>query len=178
MECSICLNDITKTTGLVTLGCCHSFHLACIGRWVLKNESCPLCRQELGEQERIAEDASEASEDEGEWDDEDDDSEDENEMPNIRWRRVGVGRWIVEDEEDSDSAPDLPEFNSEDHALWNMRDLFGPLNDLEGEPVEQVANKIRSPRIQHDSRDTPFMFLMRQNRHLVHFHDERGYESA
>ena len=185
MECSICLNEISKVTGVVTLGCCHNFHLGCIGRWVLKNESCPLCRHELGEQERIAEDDPDATEvDEDEWIDEDDD-ESEDEFPNIRWRRVGVGRWIVEDDDDEEAAPDLPEFNPEDHAFWNVRELFGPLNDLEVPPLqaaEQAALKIQSvvrgQIVRNHMRDASLMLLMRQNRQLVQFHDERGYESA
>lgn len=185
MECSICLNEITKVTGVVTLGCCHHFHLGCIGRWVLKNESCPLCRHELGEQERIAEDDPDATEvDEEEWIDDDDD-ESEDEMPNIRWRRVGVGRWIVEDEQDDEVAPDLPEFNPEDHALWNMRDLFGPLNDLEVPPLEaaqQAAIKIqalvRGAHVRNEIRDASLVLHVRHNRNLTRFHDDRGYESA
>jgi hypothetical protein len=185
MECSICLNELTTATGMVTLGCCHNFHLGCIGRWVLKNESCPLCRHELGEQERIAEDGPDATEvDEEEWED-DDDSEDEEEVPNIRWRRLGVGRWIVEDEEEEDAAPDMPGFNADDHALWNVRELFGPLNDLEIPDMEAAAQAaikiqslVRGANIRHAVRDASFILLMRQNRQLAQFHDARGYESA
>jgi hypothetical protein len=179
MECSICLNEITKATGLVTLSCCHNFHLACIGKWVLKNESCPLCRHALIEEERIAEEEDdEATEiDDDAWEDDDDEEDD---MPNIRWRRVGLGRWIVEDEDDEDAAPDIPEFNPEEHALWNVRALFGPLND-ENIPIEQAAVKIQAiahVNVRNNVRDGPLVLHLRNNRQLAQFHDDRGYESA
>ncbi len=180
MECSICLNEISKATGLVTLSCCHNFHLSCIGKWVLKHESCPLCRHELIEEERIAEDDPDATEiDDDEW--EDDGSDEEDEMPNIRWRRIGIGRWIVEDEDDEDAAPDIPEFNPEEHALWNVRDLFSTLNNMDV-PVEdavlQVAAKIPGPPVQNNIRDAPLSLHLRSHRQLARLHDERGYESA
>jgi hypothetical protein len=184
MECSICFSDISKETGLATLSCAHTFHLGCIGRWILKNESCPLCRHDLVDHEKIAEDDPEATEvDDDEWE-EDDDDEESVEMPNIRWRRVGVGRWIVEDEED-DEAPDLPEFEPENHALWNVRDLFGPLNDMElpvVEAAQQAAVKIQSlvrgAIARNSMRDATLMLRLRHNRGIHHAGDERGYESA
>lgn len=181
MECSICLNEITKTTGLATLSCCHNFHLACIGKWILKNESCPMCRHELNEDERIAEPV-EDDDDEEEWEDDGDDGSDEEEvMPNIRWRRVGLGRWIVEDEDDEDAAPDIPEFNPEEHALWNVRDLFSALNNMDvpvEEAVLQVVSKIPGPPVQNNARDAPLSLHLRSHRQLARLHDERGYESA
>jgi len=54
-DCSICFEPLTASTGHCTLGCSHTFHLACIGRWTNhSSSSCPLCRKELGETERIA----------------------------------------------------------------------------------------------------------------------------
>ena len=54
-ECSICFEALTASTGHCTLGCSHTFHLACIGRWTNhSSSSCPLCRKELGETEVIA----------------------------------------------------------------------------------------------------------------------------
>jgi hypothetical protein len=186
MECSICFSDISKGTGLATLSCAHTFHLGCIGRWILKNESCPLCRHDLVEHERIAEDDPDATEvDEDEWVDDEEEDDESVEMPNLRWRRVGVGRWVVEDEED-DEAPDLPEFEPENLALWNMRDLFGPLNDLEVPEVEaaheaaiKIQSLMRGAIARHNVRDATLMLRLRQNRAVLnHAADERGYESA
>jgi len=54
-DCSICFETITIDTGHCTLGCSHTFHTACIGRWTTQTTaSCPLCRKELGETELLA----------------------------------------------------------------------------------------------------------------------------
>lgn len=53
-DCSICFEALTASTGHCTLGCSHTFHLACIGRWTNhSSSSCPLCRKELGDTEVI-----------------------------------------------------------------------------------------------------------------------------
>jgi len=50
-DCSICFETITASTGHCTLGCSHTFHLACLSRWAQSTASCPLCRKELGDTE-------------------------------------------------------------------------------------------------------------------------------
>lgn len=53
-DCSICFEELTASTGYCTLGCSHTFHLACIGRWMNHSSaSCPLCRKEFGDTEVI-----------------------------------------------------------------------------------------------------------------------------
>ena len=52
-DCSICYDSISASTGHCTLGCAHTFHLACLSRWAQSTASCPLCRKELGETEVI-----------------------------------------------------------------------------------------------------------------------------
>ena len=53
-ECSICLNTIAvSTTGCVEMSCSHKFHLKCIGTWLSKNSSCPLCRNTPSEMETL-----------------------------------------------------------------------------------------------------------------------------
>ena len=49
MECPICYDAITSTTGLTTLSCSHSFHYGCISGWFLKQDvgTCPCCRKEM-----------------------------------------------------------------------------------------------------------------------------------
>ena len=69
-ECSICTEEIKKETGQVTLACSHQFHLGCIGRWLMRSDSCPLCRGETVQEEKFLAD-EELSEDELN-DDEDD----------------------------------------------------------------------------------------------------------
>lgn len=45
MDCPICLDAITASTGVVTTSCGHSFHFSCISAWYAKNKSnCPCCR--------------------------------------------------------------------------------------------------------------------------------------
>lgn len=53
-ECSICLECINiSTTGRVEMSCSHTFHLKCIGTWLSKNSSCPLCRGKPSELEML-----------------------------------------------------------------------------------------------------------------------------
>ena len=53
-DCSICLHTIAvSTTGCVEMSCSHKFHLKCIGTWLSKNSSCPLCRNTPSEMETL-----------------------------------------------------------------------------------------------------------------------------
>lgn len=52
-QCPICHEAITKETGITTMSCSHSFHLKCIGTWILKSTSCPCCRSEISEHEKL-----------------------------------------------------------------------------------------------------------------------------
>jgi hypothetical protein len=49
MECPICYDAITPTTGVARFSCSHSFHYGCISAWFLKQDvgSCPCCRKEM-----------------------------------------------------------------------------------------------------------------------------------
>ena len=59
MDCSICYSEISKETGKVELSCSHSFHFSCIAKWFDKErlggmcESCPLCRHNVTEFEKM-----------------------------------------------------------------------------------------------------------------------------
>jgi hypothetical protein len=59
MECPICFEAITEDTGVVKMACKHSFHFCCLGTWFShqfvnkQKESCPCCRHEAGEKERL-----------------------------------------------------------------------------------------------------------------------------
>lgn len=52
-ECSICLSPVVKeTTGRVELSVCnHTFHLACIAKWMAKSDKCPNCRNTVSTME-------------------------------------------------------------------------------------------------------------------------------
>ena len=57
-DCSICTDPITAGTGQVKLACSHTFHLACIGRWMTRGSTnCPICRTEMNEKEVFDDDA-------------------------------------------------------------------------------------------------------------------------
>jgi len=106
MECSICYDAISAATGQVTLACSHTYHLGCVGRWMLEHQTCPLCRAAPTEKERIS-----APLEEEEYEEEEDWGDDRSEL-------------------------DIPEFNQEaadaraaDEALWVMRTTFENLEE-------------------------------------------------
>uniref|UniRef100_A0A6C0BJ93 RING-type domain-containing protein n=1 Tax=viral metagenome TaxID=1070528 RepID=A0A6C0BJ93_9ZZZZ len=109
MECSICCDEIVASTGQVTLGCSHQFHLGCVGRWLLKSSTCPMCRGETCSKEKIL------------AEDEMIDFEEEEE----------------EDEEEEEEEDNIPEFDEAALALWTMRRTFEMLE--EGQSIEVVA---------------------------------------
>lgn len=45
--CSICFFKIKKRSQIKMLECAanHRFHQKCIWKWIVKNNSCPMCRQ-------------------------------------------------------------------------------------------------------------------------------------
>ena len=76
-SCSICLNEITRKTGVATLSCNHSFHISCIAKWSSTPETstCPMCRNRLGEMESTAALPTIAEEEEEEEEEEDEETE-------------------------------------------------------------------------------------------------------
>lgn len=60
MNCAICYEGITATTGKVTLSCSHVFHLSCLSSWFNTqteksiDQSCPCCRHKSNSHEKIA----------------------------------------------------------------------------------------------------------------------------
>jgi hypothetical protein len=169
MECSICFGAIEKS--VTTLSCGHHFHLGCIGRWVIKNESCPLCRHEMEEHEKIAEDVEE-EEDEFEYDDDEgsEGSEDSDE-PGLNWAQVN-GHWVEVNEGDKYH---IPEFNAENHAFWAMRNMFESLES--GEEISAPAEKMASrPIVSYRSKR---IIRRGQNgRTIIERHEVPVYETA
>jgi Ring finger domain len=97
-ECSICLSEITETTGKVSMSCQHSFHFRCISNWFIEqvdneqSESCPYCRREVSEDEglpkidELSVEDEESEDEESEIDSEtdfDSDSEAESEVEDV-----------------------------------------------------------------------------------------------
>lgn len=46
-NCSICLENFKKKDKIITLDCGHYYHDECITNWLKKDETCPLCRENL-----------------------------------------------------------------------------------------------------------------------------------
>lgn len=150
------MEAITKATGSTTLSCEHSFHFRCIDSWFTKQinddnaQTCPCCRNGGCEMDRCS--VMEMAEVEEEDDDEtyaDAESEaatdmpDEEEFQDLRWERLGAGRWIIT--------------TSHELAMEGVRNLFGPMNELEVEQEtsqEVAARKIQAIFRGHRQRST------------------------
>lgn len=131
------------------MACGHHFHIGCLGRWLLKNESCPYCRHEAVEHERIEDDASEDS------DSLDDESEYESDHDG-EWIRAGNGRWISVVRRQARLAElPIPEYDEEAHALWVWRTTMEQLEaGAEIAPMKVLpVPKIELPEIKRDFYD-------------------------
>jgi len=54
-ECSICLNDFQSSDCVRQLGVCgHTFHRSCIDLWLLRRADCPLCKQDVLADKKVA----------------------------------------------------------------------------------------------------------------------------
>ena len=59
MDCAICHDAITKSTGKIELSCSHAFHINCLTTWFKSqseqyiDQSCPYCRHEANEDEEV-----------------------------------------------------------------------------------------------------------------------------
>jgi len=148
MECSICQDAIDASGGRVTLACQHHYHLGCIGRWLLKSETCPMCRQETSDKEKILKNDERMS-----WAEEEE-----------------------EDEEDafSEEDTDIPEFNEAAHALWVMRKTFEMLEDGQSIQSESSTRQVIDP--EHDG--IYVVRQRQSTTHWTHTIHDRGYESA
>lgn len=51
--CAICQDEVKMQTGMTTLACSHSYHLRCLVMWISKHTTCPCCRAELTNNEKI-----------------------------------------------------------------------------------------------------------------------------
>ena len=119
MECSICYSEINKDTGNVELSCSHHFHFSCLVKWFDKQrlggscETCPLCRHESSEFEKMPDILMEEEEEEEDISQPDSPHEETNEdnLERMRrdsdavgnaitgpvgiWRKSRYGTWIL-----------------------------------------------------------------------------------
>lgn len=47
VQCSICMEDLTPGQDARALPCSHTYHAACVGRWLRQHRSCPVCRERV-----------------------------------------------------------------------------------------------------------------------------------
>ena len=47
IECSICLEQYKLNEKIIQLDCDHIFHKECLNLWLKKNNSCPICRDNI-----------------------------------------------------------------------------------------------------------------------------------
>lgn len=53
-DCSICLETIGEKNNCVT-ECGHKYHMSCLMKWTMKNNSCPACRNKINKEEEVKE---------------------------------------------------------------------------------------------------------------------------
>ena len=87
MECSICFEAISTTTGVATLSCSHSFHICCIASWFINLDkgTCPCCRKEMSALEDLPHSFEEEEDDDDDDSDDSDDSDEEEEVDLTRF---------------------------------------------------------------------------------------------
>ena len=153
------MEAITKATGSTVLSCEHTFHFRCIDSWFTKQinddiaQTCPCCRSNGAEMDRCSvmemdevDEVDEEDDDETYADAESEaftDMPDEEELEDIRWERLGPGRWIIT--------------TSHELAMEGVRNLFGPMNELDVEretSQEVAARKIQAIFRGHRQRTT------------------------
>lgn len=114
-------------------------------------QSCPCCRHEGGQLDRaVFEDEGEGEQDDDESEYEEDDDESvgsDDSSGTMIWVRVAEGRWLVTNQQTQ----------RHETAMASVRDLFGPLNDLDAEPVDprsEAARKIQAIFRGYQTRNT------------------------
>lgn len=161
MDCSICMEAITKATGSTVLSCEHAFHFRCIDSWFTKQinddleQTCPCCRNGGCDMDRCS---VVEMDDEGDEDDEDatlEDAESQSagdadddfpdDISDLQWQRIGPGQWLI--------------VSGQEVAYEGVRGLFGPLNELDAveedprDAVEDTRN-VAARKIQAIFRGT------------------------
>ena len=132
MECSICMDAITKQTGSTVLSCEHAFHFRCIDSWFTKQinddlpQTCPCCRNGGTDLDRCS--VVEYEGDNESYEEDDDHVSEAGSLDEfadriwdgtLRLERNSSGQWVLID--------------TEELAYDSLRSVFGPLNDLDQE---------------------------------------------
>lgn len=50
IDCTVCQEDYKKGDKLVSLPCGHNYHKDCVTEWLVRHDSCPVCRKSLNGQ--------------------------------------------------------------------------------------------------------------------------------
>lgn len=90
-DCAICYSEICKESGITTLSCSHSFHLGCIATWIMKSETCPCCRSEVSEFEKMPASRARTMSYES-----DTMQEELYVLTNLPWIQMPSGNWIID----------------------------------------------------------------------------------
>lgn len=53
VECGICMSKFSPSCVVTELTCAHIFHSTCVIQWLLRNNSCPICRAAIVDRNRI-----------------------------------------------------------------------------------------------------------------------------
>ena len=135
--------------------------------------------------EQISEEEAEDSEDEdSEYEDEEDDEDhtfiEANTDESIhdfgmRWRRIGIGRWLVDEEYEPRDYPEIPHYDGEVHALWVMRETFSAAE--EGRSITAVKKEAGGGGGSSGQRNTTKIVRSRMFRSELRYPKD-GYESA
>ena len=162
MDCSICFETITKQTGIVTLSCEHSYHYRCIDNWFGQQiwndnpQSCPCCRNEGAESGL---DRCNVQDDDDADDEDDDDDYSDDETTSVHQDDDLVDMlmsddWVLERNVVSGQFLFTP---ASEISLMRVRNLFGPLNAMDEEPLPSeimAARKIQAVYRGYKARTT------------------------
>lgn len=153
MDCPICYESISETTGKVTTSCGHTFHFKCLNGWYTRLQmedegelSCPYCRTKAGEYEKT----------DSIQEEEDDEEEEEESVSN--WIRIGEGHWVIRPQRNRlhdlaeaasrrgrEDKYAIPPYNAERHAYWNLRHFFE--NSEEQPQMKEPLHTLDRPKM-------------------------------
>uniref|UniRef100_A0A6C0KCH2 RING-type domain-containing protein n=1 Tax=viral metagenome TaxID=1070528 RepID=A0A6C0KCH2_9ZZZZ len=46
-ECAICFEEFDETSRIALTDCDHCYHIDCINKWYIQNQTCPICRNKI-----------------------------------------------------------------------------------------------------------------------------------
>jgi len=131
IECPICFGEINQAaTGITTLSCSHSFHFNCLTKWFYaqpgEEQTCPCCRHEAGELERLPMQDEVPEDSDDEEADEEDEWLDEEELDEgglrstVQHRQMILGGLAAEPIPDGPPVPVAEMINYRLTATWTQ----------------------------------------------------------